>query len=413
MQPDYKILIDFIDAHRDDSADALLLSRNRFPGVDMDIVVNTLRGRERMKRKFPQWYDCKDLIYPTALCTQQCSSRETAFYKASAALALLDSESGNASIADLTGGLGADSYAFSKKFSKVLYNEADKALARAAEWNFERLGAGNIDISDKFLKEGNIKDILGDFKPDILYLDPSRRAGDGRKVFLLEDCSPDILKLKDELLEVCKTIFVKLSPMADISRVCSLLGSGVAEVHVVASGGECKELLVAIKKDFTGTASLHIYEEGEKIYLASCEDEGVLKLFGSPGELEACTGKLLFEPGKALLKAGLFKYPCSLGYRKLGASTHIYIAGDSTSGRLPGKYFTTDKIMPMTSSALKSLSKASIKAEVSTHNIPVKAEELKKRLRASSSSSCHLFACKADFVSGKSSNYLIFASRES
>ena len=77
-----------------------------------------------------------------------------------------------------------------------------------------------------------------------------------------------------------------------------------------------------------------------------------------------------------------------------------------------GKYFRIKEIRPFSSKELKALSKEGISAEVSTHNLPIKAEDLKKRLRASSSPSEHIFACKVEFSSAASGNYLIFASRE-
>lgn len=412
MEPDFSKLCEFIAAHENDSPDALLLGRNKWPEIDMGIVVNTLRGRVRLSKKVPAWSRNSSLIYPTDLCTQQCSSWETARFKAGVAKSLLRGKSASeASIADLTGGLGVDTFAFASDFGAVLYNEADKTLASAAAWNFSLLGANNIEISNRLVEKGNLQEILGHFKPDIIYLDPARRAMDGRKVFLLEDCSPDILLLKDELLAASPAVIVKLSPMADISKVCEQLGEEVSQVCTVASGGECKELLLVLEAGHSGQPSLCLYEDGTIIRFPSCKDAGTMILPGNPAAFESCTGALLFEPGKALLKAGLFNTPCLQGYTKLGKSTHLYICNGER--KLPGKYFKIKEIRPFSSKDIKALAKENLATEVSTHNIPMKAEDLKRRIKASSSQSEHLFACKVDFSEGDPArDYLIFASRE-
>ena len=150
-----KSTLDFLLANANAQPDRLLLQRSKWPDVDMDVVVNTLRGRQRMAKKLPAW-SSPELLFPTELCTQQCSSQETALYKATVA-SLPDNVPGPVrfahpshlrwappihvamgghavrghSLADLTGGLGVDSWAFSQCFEKVLYNEANPVLAEA------------------------------------------------------------------------------------------------------------------------------------------------------------------------------------------------------------------------------------------------------------------------------------------
>ena len=330
-------------------------------------------------------------------------------------------------IADLTGGLGVDSWAFSKYFEKVLYNEANSELAEAVKHNFEVLGCSNITVSNKLLEPGNLKEILGVFKPDIIFLDPARRSAAGKKVFLLEDCQPDVLKLKEELLDACPNLLLKLSPMADITMLLQRLGPAVRELHVVAFDGECKELLVLLQRGWTGPASLTICEDGQALhfpdYYSTTSDNNVRystqNAFSGNNTLNGeCTrmaigrnfwpegvlpGQILFEPGKALLKAGLFDYPCTQGYTKLAKHTHLYIAPDSSS--LPGKYFRIEKVLPLQSKTIKEIARQGIAAEVSTHNVPIKAEDLKKRLHATPSATTHLFA-----AAGVNADYIIIAS---
>lgn len=393
--------------------------------MSLDDILKKLDAetKSRMARKVPSWFsvipgpDRESLIFPSSLSTQQCSSENTALYKARVAFQALAADR----IADLTGGLGVDSWAFSKCFEKVLYNEANSELAEAVKHNFEVLGCGNITVSNKLLKPGNLKEILGDFKPDIIFLDPARRSAAGKKVFLLEDCQPDVLKLKDELLAASPNLLLKLSPMADITMLLQRLGPAVRQLHVVAFDGECKELLILIQRGWSGPASLTLCEDGQILnfqdYYGSESGQSLGGLGTISGQAEIKPGQTLFEPGKALLKAGLFDYPCTLGYTKLAKHTHLYIAPDSFQATpschsdrsggisLPGKYFRIEKVLPLQSKTIKEIARQGIAAEVSTHNVPIKAEDLKKRLHATPSATSHLFA-----AAGVNADYIIIAS---
>ena len=181
---------EFILAHDSDDVSRLLLSKGRWPEVDVDLAVNTILSRRKLCSKVPEWHAIPDLMLPSPLSAEQCSSEETARYKAEVARRILSESSGTESsgggcIADLTGGLGVDSQAFSRVASTVIYNEMDPALAKAAGHNFPLLGMENVRISCEELSAGTLGTILSGDRPDILFLDPARRNETGKKVFLL------------------------------------------------------------------------------------------------------------------------------------------------------------------------------------------------------------------------------------
>ena len=126
---------EFILAHDGDDLASLALARGRYaPDVqDFDLALTTLEVRRKLRDKVPEWYDVPALTYPFRLSSEQCSSTATALYKAHVAMA----EGTPSAIADLTGGLGVDSWAFSKVFGRVLYNEMRPELAKAAEQKTE------------------------------------------------------------------------------------------------------------------------------------------------------------------------------------------------------------------------------------------------------------------------------------
>ena len=429
------IFTQFILDHADDDTGRLLLGRAHWPEIDMDLAVHTLEGRRRMRTKMPMWYAVPGLRYPTRLCTEQCSSAATARYKARVAARILTgcgsdgrkeevipSVTGCGSvareggrIADLTGGLGVDAWAFSEVAEEVLHNEMDPVLSEAVRHNFGLLDVRNVLFRNGCAAPGRIADILGDFRPGLIYLDPARRAGDGRKVFRLEDCRPDVLSLKEELLRYSPNLLLKISPMADISLIVKQLDGGqVREVHVVEADGECKELLLWIDRDWNGPCRVIVCNAGQTEPLTwsfgpDAEARAVPQFVSDASSL---VGGLLFEPGKALSKAGVFNLLCSgTGLRKLSRHTHLYLVspaaapGDATptvngttvngEGLLRfGKLFRIKEIHPFNGKTVKSLGKDWPRADVTAKDLPLSSDELRKRLGTVSDAAVHIFGCR-------------------
>ena len=73
----------FIKTHLNDDIDDLLLHASRYPDVDMRSVAVQLKGRRLATKKLPKWAGVEDLLYPEHLSLEQCSSQQTADYKAS------------------------------------------------------------------------------------------------------------------------------------------------------------------------------------------------------------------------------------------------------------------------------------------------------------------------------------------
>lgn len=450
---------EFILAHDGDDLGALALSRGKYLSdvEDFDLALTTLEVRRKLRTKVPQWHAVPWLRYPMRLSGEQCSSAETAFYKASVAASACRANSNpslmaeNAgtqsapevkslkkgqkcgfSVADLTGGLGVDSWAFSKVASDVLYNEMQPHLASAAEHNFKALGLDNVQVRCREIVPGNVAEILDGFKPDIIFMDPARRADDGRKVFRLEDCRPDVLKLLPELFETAPHVLLKLSPMADISLVCRQL-SGVKEVRVVAADGECKELLLLLERGYEGEYSTILYESGAVLCVDQVQGQNGLSgilgvgpgpgtmplnslrgILGGPGPGDKNTpgpksnwtrstgsisfgaGQVLFEPGKALLKAGAFDLPCRYGLRKLGRHTHYYIGEIPEELRPFGKCFEILEVQPLNNKTIKDLGKRYPQASVTARNIPLTSEDLRKKLGVKDGGTVHIFGLHSD-----------------
>jgi len=384
----------FILAHDAEDPATLAMSRKKLEADvdDFDLAITTLEVRKKLRSKVPEWYAVPGLEYPLRLSGEQCSSSETAAYKAKLA--------GSPSVlADLTGGLGVDSWAFSKVAGKVFYNEMNPSLAAAASHNFALLGADNITVLNNEITPSNVAGILAPLKPDVIFMDPARRAEDGRKVFRLEDCQPNVLELLPTLFSISGKILLKLSPMADISLVCKQLGS-VREVHVVSADGECKELLLVLERGYKGEYSLHVYEGGAVAEIPASEAPS--SVYSEPVE-----GQILFEPGKGLLKAGAFDFPCHYGMGKLGRHTHLYVGSVPESLKPFGKSFEILQVLPFNNKSIKELKKDYPRAEVTARNIPLTSDALRKKIGCTSGGGVHIFGVHVDALDG---NFILICS---
>ncbi len=401
-------LAEFVSQHMSDDTARLIMNRSKWPETDIDLAVNCIESRRKLKGKVREWYENPSLIFPLKLSAEQCSSSATGRHKARTARRIAMTgrngadESRGWKIADLTGGLGVDSWFFSLQASEVLYNEMQERLCEAAAHNFRALGADNIRISNRIAEKGCIGEILEDFRPDIVYMDPARRGEGGKKVFLIEECTPDVMTLKEEIFLHSRHILLKLSPMADITMVCSRLGSTCREVHVVASGKECKELLIWMDREWNGgygiTAS-ELNEDGSDDFTFSPEEEksAVPQIFT---ESSAAAGSYLFEPGKAMMKAGAFNLISSMfGISKLGRSTHYYITDDKEKASVLegfGKVYEIVRCEPLDKRSMKAAGKDFPKAEVTARNIPMDTDTLRKKMGVTSGDDAHIFGLKSD-----------------
>lgn len=418
-------LKEFIQEHENDDTARLMLSRNRWPDIDIDKAVTIIECRKKLRTKLPEWYEIPEIIYPDRLSSEQSSSSATAKYKASVASRIAN----GGRIADLTGGLGADSLAFSRVASQVMYNEMEPRRAEAARHNFPLLGAENISVSSFCVEEAgksedaaNFWDTLKRFAPDLVYMDPARRSATGSKVFLLEDCSPDVLTLIPDIFGICGNLLLKLSPMADISMLLKRLqehGAWTKELHIVSAGGECKELLLWCTPSTTDDTALIINENGNILRTSiAAESAAVPQFLQDAAQLNSM--QFLFEPGKALAKAGLFNAICTMQDNaddgamllKAGRSTHLYFTDSQNNASNFGKTFKIIGLAPFCKQGIRDFSAKYPRAGVSARNLPLTSEELRRKLKVQSGGDVHIFGLHIDFCREASANYLVAATRQ-
>lgn len=363
----------FISEHLHDDITSIVLSHKEVAGVDIRLIAEQIRAKQKAAKKFPAWADNPNIIFPSALSVEQASSFETADYKA-----FLKK---NALCIDLTGGLGVDTLAFAKNFEKVIYVETDPVKAEAAKNNFEALGQENIEVVNS-----SAEDFINRFdqKASLVFLDPDRRPGK-QKVLGLKKSLPNVVELKEILLAKADAVLIKASPMVDITATLRLFPE-ISEVHTLAVNNECKELLFLLE---------NIPVESPKLIAANYIG-GEWQLFEASEQKKpdyALPETYLYEPNAAILKAGLQdNLSTAYNVKKLHPSTHLFTSEDLQED-FPGRVFHLKNILPVNKKAVKA-ALPDLKANLSTRNFPEHVDKLKKKLGIKDGGNYYIFACK-------------------
>ena len=355
------VIQDFINKYLDADTVSLLFKKFTFENVTIKEIVTQIEAKKRCKNKLPSWYATKNIYYPDKLNIEQTSSEITAKYKT-------EIINGNELI-DLTGGLGVDSYYFSKVFDQVTHCEINQELSAIAALNFKSLQAPNITTVNasgiNYLNEV-------EKSYDWIYVDPSRRHDLKGKVFYLKDCEPNIPKYLDQLFEHSSNILIKTSPMLDIHSGINELEQ-VKEVHVVAVNNEVKEVLFLLERgneDPILIKTINILKDRSQQFDFMYGDEQ-----NASAEIEPISN-FLYEPNAAILKAGAFKSIAhEFSVKKLHFNTHLYTSEILNS--FPGRRFRINKVVPYHKKTLRSLLKGQ-KMNVATRNFPESVASLKK-----------------------------------
>lgn len=364
----------YIHDHMNEDLNTLIFRKSPFLKVTMAEIVQQIKGKLKAKNKLPSWYGAEAIYYPEKVSLEQTSSEKTAAYKAS----LVKGKN----LADLTGGFGVDSFSFSRKFENVVYLEQNKVLSEIAEWNFGRLGIANIVTHNResvsFLNEANMQF-------DCIYADPARRDGLKRKVFKLEDCTPNIPQNMNLLWEYTDCILLKTAPLLDLQQGISDL-KNVKEIHVVALNNEVKELIWLLSKQHKGNVKVYCAElELQNSAFFSFEYEEEKKneaLFSAPLNF-------LYEPNASILKSGAFKtVALTYGIFKLAIHSHLYTSEEQLP--FPGRSFLIEEILPFHKKNIRKKFTGT-KANITTRNFPWTVAKIRKELQINEGGESYFF----------------------
>ena len=365
----------FISDNLNTNTDKLLFKGSPFPNISIQELVVQIISKKKSEKKLPTWFKTKDIYYPKKIHIEQTSSELTAKYKAN----LINGES----LIDLTGGLGVDSFYFSKKINHVTHCELDPLVSSIAKHNFDKLGSDNITT-----QLGNGLTILKNSNQtfDCIYVDPSRRNEHKGKVFLLQDCEPNIPQHLELLFEKTNIILLKVSPILDITSTCKELRF-VKEIHIVSIHNEVKELLFLLEKEFTN--NIHIKTINVTKTKSQLFNFQLNTLYNTIYSLPL---KYIYEPNSAIMKSGGFQEICNqFPVFKLHEHSHLY-----TSEKLipfPGRKFEVESIFSYSKKNIKN-NLSEKKANITTRNFPDSVMQIRKKTGLKDGGNAYLFFTK-------------------
>ena len=373
---------DFIRQHTADDVRKLALQGTKEADVDLPMALQQIAGRQTARKKLPSWAAVDGVLYPPHLNMEQCSSEQTARYKAQLA------GSGDTYV-DLTGGLGVDFYWMSQHFKQRYYIEQNAELCTLAEHNFHTLGlASSVCCCNAATY---LPDML---HADVIFLDPARRNEHGGRTYDIRDCTPNILELLPLLMEKADKIILKLSPMFDWRKAVDDL-QHVTEVHIVSVDNECKELLLVVES-VVRPLRLVCVNNDQRFEVPSAISHHTSTVNHQPSTITP-QPSYLYEPNASIMKAGCFTallqhYPVE----QISANSHLFLSSVEIED-FPGRRFQICAISSTNMQSLKETLAGIERANITVRNFPMSVEQLRKKLHLKDGGDTYIFATtKAD-----------------
>ena len=356
----------YINANLETDLHSLLLKKSPFSEVSMQEMVQQIKGKKVAQRKFPFLLK-ENIVFPPNLNLEQASSQSTAEFKA-------DNLNGKKFL-DLTCGFGIDAYFLSQNFEEITLVEKNPELLDLVKHNWEILNKKATFVNE------NLEHFLAKNSErfDVIYLDPARRDSEKNKKFLLEDLSPNLLEIQDQLLEISSQIIIKLSPLIDISYLISVL-KNVAKIQIIAVRNEVKELIVFLEKarkgDDVEISCINLESDDAEFAFQFKEEKTAVSAFSEPQQF-------LYIPNNAVLKSGAFNLVSQFfNGKKLHPNTHFYTS-DKRIERFPGRVLEINMIDS------KHIRKGE-KYNIISKNYPLSPDEIKKKYKILDGGNCYL-----------------------
>lgn len=193
-------------------------------------LARVVEGLKKAKTKVPSYYNARCEV--EAVMVEQATNEVVALSR--------NLPKGTLAI-DLTCGMGVDSLALSRCFEQVVAIEIDEKRTGLTSHNFRLLGVDNVTVTcnsaEAFLE--NFEGVA-----DLIFCDPSRRTIAGKRLYSLEDCTPNIVDLMEVMLKKGRRVCVKLSPLFDVGELFRIFSN--ASVEVISQNNECKEVVLHI-----------------------------------------------------------------------------------------------------------------------------------------------------------------------
>lgn len=350
----------FINDNLKQDINNLALKKNPFQDYEWSWILNQIQAKQKAEKKLPTWFANDDVIFPSTLSIEQTSSETLAQFKS----ALISGEN----LIDLTGGFGVDDFYFAKRFKKVIHCEFQEDLSAIVQHNFKVLNVENIQTvsgdSISYLEKSTEKF-------DWIYIDPARRDDKKTKVFLLKDCTPNVVELHDLLFEKSDNILIKVAPLLDISSILNEL-KNVKTIYAIGLQNEVKELLIVLEKGFIAQPELIAVNISNDGFI----HQDTFSLNDAIDSQLSLPLNYLYEPFSSYLKIGVYNHlAIKFKVQKLHKHSHLYTSNELID--FPGRSFKIEQVIPYNKKEIKFLENT--KCNITTRNFPLKVEEIRKK----------------------------------
>ena len=299
----------------------LLLSQKSYLGK---LLAQAFVAEKHLHKKIPSdWFE-SGFVCPKLVNAEQCSDwvlSQKRFENLKGEIAL-----------DMSGGLGIDSLALSHRFEKVIYVERQPFLAKLAESNFKALGRTNIQVvcsdSLRFIQE--VKRPL-----HFVFVDPDRRAHSGKRSRALEFADPNVVENAEILISKAEKVWIKASPMLDISEVILTFSPILSGLKLLEQNGECKELLIKLQSQVLAPPVIKYVGKGTLSFNS-------LEMGLQPERFWGGDEPFVFEPSPCLMKLAPWRFLAErFNLKKIAANTQLF-GGFSLVDDFPGRVFQVE-----------------------------------------------------------------------
>lgn len=366
----------FVNAHIGDDVATLRL---RYHGdTEISCAITQIECRQRFGKKLAQTLrEYPRLLFANELCGEQSTSDILARVHTMLLPRVC-------SVTDLTAGLGIDAMYAAAAGHAVTACERDEALSQAL-----RINAAGRDLRSLHVLHGDSVKMLQDgmLHGEAAYIDPARRGDDGKRLFGLADCAPDVTSMLDDFRRHFRLLIIKASPMIDIRGGIIEPMKCVTDVYAIGTTTQCKELVAVCDLTKSNVAigsqrihALTILPGGETtdFEFAMSDETGPQPPFRTPE-----IGEIVFEPYPSVMKCGGYR---TLAHRygtpKIAADTHLYVHDNVILG-FPGQAWKVIEVLPWQSRILKRFKTRYPKISVAVRNFDMAAAALRSRLGVS------------------------------
>ncbi|MNZ97768.1 hypothetical protein D3C78_1170240 [compost metagenome] len=268
-------------------------------------------------------------------------------------------------------------------------------LANITRYNFKLLGATNVELINQ-AAEAFLADYKGE-KFDLIFVDPARRDDTKNRVFLFEDCSPDLYEILPVTAQLCRKLVVKASPLFDNTEAWRRFAN-LSNLAVVSVDNECKEILLEF--DFENPKSVQsdvilLNRKGKEQRFIFEKDHPIIDL--TP--VTTFSGYLL-EPDVAFYKSRTCNQLLNKYFGFLAASSDqedgFYYTDMDQLDEFPGRVFRIIETLDYQPKTLKKTlkQKGVTKANITKRNFPVSVDEIRKILNIADGGGTYLFFTK-------------------